>query len=393
MGQELKLFFLRLWPFFLILVVIPGISFGVWWIESKKDLSVLVIDKTVPNSTFREHKGLFWALEYDKYIKKDGFYYDEKKDYLGFFPSEFQEDIGEVKDLIQPTKLDLEKLVQDHELFYYADTYGVYENNFFASQRRSNERSNKIYGGLSQVDIDLLTLAKENEKTIVAEYNTMASPTLRSIRSQFERLMGLKWTGWIGRYFDELDVNKNGDLPQWLISNYRKQNDNQWPFIGPGMVFVNELGEIEIFVANQDFTNTTPLIRTQKVNKHGFSLPEVVPYPDWFDVVLIERDYQVISYFDIGATSQGLERLREMGLPRFFPAAVFKPNGKGEIYYMSGDFSDMQGDLGAARFKGLPFFYRGLYVASDYRDRQSFFWNYYLPLTRQILQRTHQKQN
>nr|HAD53523.1 hypothetical protein [Algoriphagus sp.] len=254
-------------------------------------------------------------------------------------------------------------------------------------------RSKKIYGGLSQADIDLLTLAKENEKTIVAEYNTMASPTLRSIRSQFERLMGLKWTGWIGRYFDELDVNKNGDLPQWLISNYRKQNDNQWPFVGPGLVFVNELGEIEIFVANEDFTNTTPLIRTQKVNKHGFSLPEVVPYPDWFDIVLIERDYQVVSYFDIGATNQGLERLREMGLPRFFPATVFKPNGKGEIYYMSGDFSDMQGDLGAASFKGLPFFYRGLYVASDYRDRQSFFWNYYLPLTRQILKRTHQKQN
>jgi hypothetical protein len=127
------------------------------------------------------------------------------------------------------------------------------------------------------------------------------------------------------------------------------------------------------------------------VNKHGFRLPEVVPYPDWFDVVMIERDYQVISYYDIAPTVEGLQRLRSMGLPRFFPAAVVRKMGKGSQYYFAGDYSDIQGNFGFPNFFGLPILWRGLYVASDYSDRQGFFWNYYHPLIAQILEKTNKE--
>lgn len=89
-------------------------------------------------------------------------------------------------------------------------------------------------------------------------------------------------------------------------------------FEGPGLIYIKESGQIEGFLHTLDYQNKLPLVRTQKINKHGFNLPEVIPYPDWFDVVMIERDYEVISYYDIAPTSAGLQRLRSMGLPRFF---------------------------------------------------------------------------
>lgn len=392
MGQELKVFISKLWPLLVVLFVIPALSFGIWWISPDQSLDVLVLDKTVPRTNYREHSGIFWALDYDKFIKTNGEEYFKEKDYLGFFPSEDKKENGTIDDFSTLDPKDLDELASGADLIYVADTYGVYERDFSGGENEI-EINEKIYGGLSQTDIDFLTLAKEKEKTIIAEYNTMASPTPKSIRTQFEMLMGLKWTGWIARFFDELDPLKNGDLPQWLIQNYLSQNPGKWAFWGPGLVFIHESGEIQIMKYDEDFNNETPLIRTPRFNKLGYDLPEVVPYPDWFDIVLIEREYEVISYFDIGVTSQGLERLRAMGLPRFFPAAVVKDNGDGKMFYFSGDFSDMRGNLGSAKFKGLPFLYRGLYVPSNYRDRQSFFWNYYLPLTRQLLANTYQEKN
>jgi hypothetical protein len=155
---------------------------------------------------------------------------------------------------------------------------------------------------------------------------------------------------------------------------------------GPGLIFIHEDGNIEGMTFEVDYLNRIPLIRSQKRNPLAENLPDIVPYPDWFDVVLIERDYQVISYYDINPTSEGLEKLRNMGLPRFFPAAVAKPNGKGNMYYLAGDFSDLRTNLGSSRFEGLPFLWRGLHLVTDYTDRESFFWNYYYPLTSKILE-------
>ena len=105
--------------------------------------------------------------------------------------------------------------------------------------------------------------------------------------------------------------------------------------------------------------------------------------------MLIERDYQVISYFDIDPSEEGKAKLRDMGLPRYFPAAVIKEMEGGQYYYLSGDFSDMQNSIGSSRFRGLPKLWRGLHVVTDYTDRESFYWNYFYPLLSQILAKTY----
>lgn len=383
MKEELKVFLFRLWPIFLLVIGLPLLSFLIWFILPSKTFDILVIDKTVRDESYREHAGLFWTLNHLKYKKSNSEPYVIGEDYLGFFPNR-ESDFGQSKDLKGKSEDAIRALAGQQDLIYLADTYGVYEGDF--SDNKEVQITKKIYGGLDYSDLQLIRMAKEEGKVIVAEYNSIASPTPKAIRTEFENLMGIKWTGWIGRYFDELDTIANGDIPKWMIRQYQVQHEN-WNLQGPGMIFIKESGEIEAFIHTRDYQNKIPLVRTQKVNKHGFKLPDVVPYPDWFDVVMIERDYQVISYYDINPTVAGLQRLRSMGLPRFFPAAVVRNMEKGSQYYFAGDFSDIQGDFGASHFFGLPTLWRSLYVASDFTDRQSFFWNYYYPLITQVLEK------
>lgn len=389
MKEEFKLILRRLWPILLFVVGFPLLSYGIWVFLPSKTLDLIVIDKTVPKDTYQEHAGLFWTLNHLKYKKSTNDSYDLKKDYLGYFPGE-TDNSGSVNDLQGNSETEIRDLVKKHDLIYFTDSYGVYEGDF--SKNQDVLLTKKIYGGLDNSDIQLIRMAKEEDKVLVAEYNTMASPTTKSFRMEFENLMGVKWTGWIARYFDDFDTLNNTLIPKWMIRQYQRQHES-WDLSGPGLIFIKESGEIEAFLHSQDYQNKIPLVRTQKINKHGFNLPEVVPYPDWFDVVMIERDYQVISYYDIDPTVDGVQRLRRMGLPRFFPAAIVRNTGNATQYYFAGDYSDIRGNFGSPYFFGLPTLWRGLYAASDYSDQQGFFWNYYHPLISQILRKSQKESN
>ncbi|WP_192349851.1 hypothetical protein [Algoriphagus sp. Y33] len=384
--EEFKFFVGKVYPIAVIFVFLPLISYLIWLLSPAKEMEILIIDKTVPSDSYQEHRSIFWALDYLKFQNGNGELYDEGRDYFGFFPDKTPS-FGTARDLRQLSEIEIVEKAASLDLIYFADTYGVYEDDF--KEMDSEERSKKIYGGLNRGDINLLREAAAQNKTIVAEFNTMASPTSVGFRTDFENLMGLKWTGWIARYFDEMDTTINADIPDWLVSQYVEQHSNTWVAGGPGIAFVHENGRVEAFSNSIDYFGETPKIRTQKINQHGFKLPEVVPYPDWFDIVLIERDYQVISYFDIDPSEEGKAKLRDMGLPRYFPAAVIKEMEGGQYYYLSGDFSDMQNSIGSSRFRGLPKLWRGLHVVTDYTDRESFYWNYFYPLLSQILAKTY----
>lgn len=383
-SEELKIYLKRAFPFLAFFIFVPVISYSVWYFYPKKNLEILVIDKTVPETDLVEHSSLYWVLEYEKYTKKNSKFYDKKTDYLGYFPGD-QQSKPKIKDLASLTSQMIKDKAANLDVLYITDTYGVYsEPEVTSSGNQLPPR--KIYGGMDQKDLEMIREVKSQEKTLIAEFNSMASPTTKEVRTKFENLMGIQWTGWIGRYFEELDTLVNPELPGWITYQYKLQHDGKWMEPGPGLIFIHEDGKIEGLTFEEDYQNKIPLIRTQRINQLGQTLPDVVPYPDWFDVVLIERAYNVISYYDINPTTDGLEKLRTMGLPRYFPAAVVKNNGKGKLYYFSGDFSDMRNHLGSARFKGLPFLWRGMHFVSDYTDRESFFWNYYFPLTSKILE-------
>ncbi|GMQ28422.1 hypothetical protein [Algoriphagus confluentis] len=385
MREEVKVYFRRLTPLLILFVGFPLLSLLIWRFSPEKNLQVILVDKTVPNREFREHTGVVWALNHGKFKKANGEEYLVDQDYFGFFPDENKEKKGQILDLEGKSTDEIREKVSESDLVFIADTYGVYESDFSPVQQ---ER--KIYGGMGKPEIELIRQAKDQGKYLIAEFNSMASPTPKSIRSEFENLMGVKWTGWIARYFDELNPEVNPEIPLWLVEMYSFQ-EKKWTFSGSGMVFIRDSGEVEVFVHGLDYQNKVPLVRTQKINKHGYKLPQVIPYPDWMDIVLVERDYQVISYFDIDPSTLGYERLKKMGLPRFFPSAVFREISGGRQYYFAGDFSDMDPDLGYHTFAGLPTLWRGFYVTADHTNRHSFYWNYFQPLLDQIFDEAAKK--
>lgn len=86
-------------PYFIIPVVILlllAFMFVGWYLAPKKQINVVLIDKTVPatdadrysfegnvSNDYRKHLGFYWLLEQQKIVKTDSKYYDYKKDYIG----------------------------------------------------------------------------------------------------------------------------------------------------------------------------------------------------------------------------------------------------------------------------------------------------------------------
>jgi hypothetical protein len=387
---ELRL--LSFWFFLAVLffVVTPLLSFGIWYLTPSSPLGVLVVNKTVPNQEYQEHQSIHWLFNHFKYTKQNGSVYDKSKDYFGFFPGNTLEE-SKINDFSSLSSNEMDNLLNKNQLIYYADTYGVYENDF--NEPISENPSKKIYGGMDQSDIDFLKAAFVKEVDIIAEFNTIASPTRKNVRLEFENLAEIKWTGWITRYFDELDTLLNNDLPSWLIKAYVNQHDGVWGLVGPGMVFVHENGTLEILQFGKDFKSNVPNIVSTAKSQKRYEIPEIVKYPYWIDVILVSSDFEVISYYDLLPTETGIDKLREMGVPRYFPAAVVKENGKGKFYYFCGDFADNPVSGSSFRFYGISKLWRMFLQAEDYSQRNSFFWNYYYPLMKNILKDSDARQD
>ncbi|WP_186757785.1 hypothetical protein [Echinicola salinicaeni] len=363
-------------------VVIPGLSHLAWKLSNPKNINIVVLDKTVADQERLEHRSLFWAMKHLNIRRNDGQFYQYDKDYFGFYPQENGQ--HRIKNLQQYNSSALDSLTQSMDILYLADTYGVYEADF----REDNHTaySKKIYGGLSQKDIEFLSKSIEQEKLVIAEFNTMGAPTSPDLRLEFEEIMKLKWSGWISRYFDELDTLINNEIPNWLVENYKKQHDGKWYFNGAGQIFVNETGRIEILEHETDMVQQVPLIVSTLKSQQQYDLPHETNYPYWFEIIRIDKDYEVISYFDLTPTESGQAKLRDMGLPRYFPASMVRKNGKGKIYYFTGDFSDNPVSMNSTPFLGVPRLQKLVNDKTDYSNRSTFYWNYFYPLMETIFE-------
>ncbi|WP_235440039.1 hypothetical protein [Paenibacillus sp. DMB20] len=89
-----------------------------WHTEDEKKLNIAIIDKTVPDETYREHLGVSWLLNHLKYKTDDGRPYEAAADYTGFVP----------KDKVKGYDIrTLPAQYDNYDVIYLADTYGVYE--------------------------------------------------------------------------------------------------------------------------------------------------------------------------------------------------------------------------------------------------------------------------
>ncbi len=185
----------RIWKdlrFLIFLIALLPLWMWLYWLLTpKKEFAVAIIDKTVLNNSNQEHKSLIWILQHEKLVKKNKEFYIGSQDYFGFFPG----DSGKyrIKGLERFNEPKLDQLVSDCDMVYVTDTYGVYTQEWH-KLTVLGDRSSLIYGGLTEQDLYFLKGMNAAGKLVVAEHNTIGSPTTEMVRNQFENSFGIKWS-------------------------------------------------------------------------------------------------------------------------------------------------------------------------------------------------------
>jgi hypothetical protein len=366
-----------------VILAIPLLMWLFWLCTPKTKLVAAIIDKTVLTTSGQEHISLTWILNHQKFTKTTTKPYKIAEDYFGFFPLEKEN--YRLKGLERFNPEQLNQLSEDADLVYFTDTYGIYKNEW-STQANNTERSGMLYGGMSSQDIELLTQMKAKGKLIITEFNSIGSPTHLDTRRRFESLFAMRWTGWTGRFFENLDSAKNKELPKWLINNYKRDNNNQWPFKKAGVAFVNDNDQVVILEDSTDLKDPIPHITSTKYGQQHFGLPDKIKYTFWFDVVDPSLNTNTpVANFNVDVNAKGRKLLSKYNLPAVFPAVIMHKDKDYRFYYFSGDFCDNPITMATSYFKGISFFQWMFYNNSNPMERSSFFWKFYRPMVTTIL--------
>ncbi|HEX4824589.1 MAG TPA: hypothetical protein VFV19_09755 [Candidatus Polarisedimenticolaceae bacterium] len=362
-----------IWPLLAVALAVLIPWAGYEW-RPARPLPLVVLDKTVPFRNWIEHRSLFWLLEHDRIVHADGTPYAFDRDYLGAHPPPLAGDPPErTRDLAAED-------VRGARLVYLADTYGVYRDDLRSGARMAAalERSPKIYGGLTTAEAEAAAEAPRQGKTLVAEFNTLGSPTGADARGILESALGVRWTRWIGRYFPHLD--DRAEVPQWMREDYEREWKKPWQFEGPGYVLMQDDEHCEVLRIGPEAEAIGLTIERDEKKGTLDHAADLVPYPYWFDVVE-ERGATRLASFQWHLTEAGRSRLAARKLPARFPAVT----RMGTAWYFAGDFADNPMDPRPVPFLGYTVFRRfaeGMKLAPS---ETAFYWRFYVPMMQAIL--------
>ncbi|MFA6618640.1 MAG: hypothetical protein WCT23_06200 [Candidatus Neomarinimicrobiota bacterium] len=374
----------------LLFIVTPLLMWLAWKYSEKKKIDIFILDKTVLNRTYQEHLSFNWVLNNNRFVKTNGHNFLPGNDYYGFFPDE--RGGYDIYDLESKSNKELEQLSYDYDMVYYIDLYGIYWAEWHSeypyikpeqSPFKVGERSELLYGGLTENELEFLKLMKAQKKLIINEFNIIASPTSYDLRKKYEKEFDINWSGWTGRYFASLDTNINKELPVWLVRNYKEQNNKQWPFKKSGIAFVRNDDKIVILENQTHLKYEIPMIITNSDYLELYDLPRVIKYSFWFDICSTGPKNDVISEYHILSNNKGDSILEKWNIPKDFPA-VIKSNQDYPYFYFAGDFADNPISMRTSHYKYIKVF-DFLFYKSVINERKSFFWLYYRPLLTKIL--------
>lgn len=357
--------------FFIVLVAIVAILTGpflLWKLKPDKQLDMLIIDKTVPDETYREHNGLVWLLNHEKYKKSNGKEYSLSTDYEGVKPAGSH--TYRADDVVKT-------LEKRHDVIYLADTYGIYEAD--VKKETDGRRSGQLYGGLSSKEADAIfsALLKQGG-TFIAEFNSFASPTNEDVRTKMYDLLNLTWTGWVGRVFTDL---QNGEVPVWVKDRYRQQYNQDWTFKGGGLVFVSEQNHILVIPDKQIEKKMT--VKLTKQGRERWKQANDSPYQYWFDVVEANQESEILARYEFQVNEEAKQLLESYGIPATFPAIVHHQNSQFQTYYFAGDYADQAELPTIYQTVGFSALKKLRLDSKSQEDR--FYWNMYVPVMKDIL--------
>ena len=362
------------------MVIGPASMYIAWSFSPEYVLDMILINKSVPDENRTEHAAISWILDHEHIVNSKGQAYEKKSDYYGFFPRLGGDFVS--RDFAGLDSSEIVELVEQNDMTYIADAYGVYAHDYHGDKKKPNHL---LYGGLNQSDVAFIREMRNQKKLVIGEFSIFGPPTSRTVRDSLESLFGVEWSGWIGRYFISLDSTANDALPGWVVKLYQDQHGPSWPFHDSGIVLVKG-SEILILEYGHHLNLETPMIETQPVFCDEFDLPASIHYSFWFDIVSSpDRGNQIVSNFRLPVNEVGDSLLQVYKIPRLFPAVLREISEEFPFYYLAGDFSDNPVSPRTAYFKGIGMLQSFFYNANQIEDRREFFWRYYKPLLSGIL--------
>jgi hypothetical protein len=337
-----------------------------WRLRARRELAVVVVDKTVPFPVYREHAFVPWLLHAEKVAKPDGTFLDAAHDYVGYDP------IAKVGHELEPAHL------AGADALFITDTYGVYVGDYATPGNvAALERSPRIYGGVTDAEAAAIESFSAHGGVVLAEFNTFASPTADSARAALEKTFGVRWTGWVGRYW--VDLQDTSEVPRWIGKLYERIHRQPLEAKGSAFVFVREDRDILVLEAGRHLeSEVITLERTQEAAELD-GLPSSTTYWYWLDV--LERvDSDVLYEHVLHLTTDGSAIATAHGIPQRFPALA-RRRGRA-TYYFAGDYVDSSVELGNPARAGL-LRWRRLLTGATADDR--FLWSWYTPVLERLL--------
>ncbi|GGN99883.1 hypothetical protein [Saccharibacillus kuerlensis] len=392
MKQKKK--FPRFWVGLGVLMLLLLLPWIIWEGKSAKSLSVAVLDKTVTNDSYREHKGLFWILNQQKYRMPGGDKYLYDQDYYGNYPKQ---------NGIRPEERTLAEIPPDTQLLYVADTYGLLEaeeedeevtaDRVPANAGGSSPRGQN--GGMKIADVHVMEAAAARGTMLVAEFNSIATPTTDSVRSRASALLGMEWTGWTARYFPDLTAGV--EVPEWVPAQYKETTGQDWAYTGAGFLFVQKDGDLFVLREGSETEGGARISFTQ-AGQDRFGMKPGSRYNYWFDVVTPVGGSEVLAEYNLQLTSTGQAMLAERGLRDRFPAIIrreasgadtgtfgFSPALGQVSYYFAGDYADHNEYPFWRRYAGWPIF-KSWFTFDTPGSEDAFYWDVYVPLMQKVLE-------
>lgn len=315
-------------------------------------MNVAIVDKTVKEETYREHSGLVWALNHMKVQNMYGEAYDETKHFSRSVPPFHKE--------------------EKPKILYIADSYGV--------EWIDQDNKPSVDGGLTNKEVENIRSAVMSGKTdLIAEFNTFASPTGKEAREGISELLNVEWSGWIGRYFKDLNGK---EVPSWVKKNYEERYD-EWTFKDGGMLFVHERGEM-VVLEDRDMKEKGASFFFTKNGEKTYGLDVSVPYHYWFDIVKSFSEEEVMAKYELKLSDSGKEKLQKYQIPAVFPAIIHHQNAAYQATYFAGDYADQAELPELYQTWGISWIKQKF--ALDDGQGSTFYWKVYLPLMKSILQ-------
>ncbi|MBU4540170.1 hypothetical protein [uncultured Acetobacterium sp.] len=358
-----------------IAVVLFGVfvmPFLIWNNQTATPLNIWIVNKTVPDSTYKEHKGLMWVLNSEKLVLEStgkSLRYD--RDYFGVFPKSDEE--YQVREIPQAKEMPA--------LIYLADTDGVYPSDF------NGVASDAIYAGVAQQPLvgDLseaeLASIKNNlggGNTIIGEFNIWDANSQQGLQDIFR----VSFTGWSGKYF--MDLTKDVEIPEIIVNNYQKQTGKSWDYNGGGLVLVSNQDQVLVLKDREALNKDGVSLTFDKRGQNEFGVGGRFRYEQWFDLIKPNASSETLATLNLNVTEAGKAALAEFGLATDYAAITRSINSQYTAYYFAGDFAqlDFPGTLwnyaGFARIKQL-------FSVANPNAETKFYWGCYVPLMQQII--------